>query len=400
MEKGNSKIGVGAVNISDKAKKLVNQALNNNRLSYGPFSQDFENKFAKLHQCKFGIVCNSGTSALEIAVATLKELGNWKDNDEIIVPALTFVASVNVIMQNNLVPVFVDVDYKTYNIDPFKIEEKITPRTRAIIVVHLFGQPADMDPILKIAKEHNLKIIEDSCETVYTKYKGKSVGSFGDISCFSTYACHIIVTGVGGLALTNSSEIAIVLRSLVNHGRDNIYISIDDDKEKHGNALKFIMKKRFSFIRKGYSYRMTELEAALGVAQLEDIELNIKKRRQNANFLINGLKKWGKYMQLPTIFDCAEHSFMMFPIVVKTSDIKRDDLTFFLEENDIETRLMLPLINQPYLKKMFGEDLEERFPVAKNINNNGFYIGCHQELSKKELLYIIDRFDYFFSKIT
>jgi len=399
MEKTNFQVGVGAVNISKKAKMLVNQALDNNRLSYGPFSQEFEGRFSALHQCKFGIVCNSGTSALEISVAALKELGNWKEGDEIIVPALTFVASVNVIMQNNLVPVFVDVDSKTYNIDSTKIEEKITSKTKAIMVVHLFGQPADMDPILSIAERYNLKIIEDSCESVYAKYKGKSIGSFGDISCFSTYACHIIVTGVGGIALTNIPEIAIILRSLVNHGRDNIYISIDDDKGKKGEALNIIMKRRFSFIRKGYSYRITELEAAIGVSQLDDLELNIIKRRRNASFLIKNLKKWGENLQLPTILENVEHSFMMFPIVLRSENIKRDDLTLFMEENGIETRLMLPLVNQPYLKEIFGKDLENRFPIAKYINNNGFYIGCHPELSEEDMKYIINKFDEFFSKV-
>ncbi len=396
-EKIDFQIGVGAVNISDRAKKLVNQALDNNRLSYGKFSQEFESRFAALHQCKFGIVCNSGTSALEISIAALKELGRWKDGDEIIVPAITFVASVNVILQNNLTPVFADVDKHIYNIDPGKIEQCITPKTRAIMVVHLFGHPADMDPILKIASKYNLRIIEDSCETVFTKYAGKSVGSFGDIGCFSTYACHVVVTGVGGLALTNSEEIAVVLRSLANHGRDNIYISIDDDKNKSKESLKMIMKRRFSFIRRGYSYRITELEAALGIAQLDDLKSNVNKRRKNANFLINKLKKWERFIQLPTILKNAEHSFMMFPIVLRTSLVNRDDLTFFLEENNIETRLMLPLVNQPYLKVLYGADLEERYPTAKHINNNGFYIGCHPELGEEELLYIVSKFDEFFS---
>ncbi|MBI2136180.1 DegT/DnrJ/EryC1/StrS family aminotransferase [Candidatus Woesearchaeota archaeon] len=406
-EKIDFQIGVGAVNISEKAKKLVNQALNNNRLSYGKFSQEFESKFAALHQCKFGIVCNSGTSALEIAVAALKELGAWKDGDEIIVPAITFVASVNVILQNNLTPVFVDVDKYIYNIDPKKIEECITPKTKAIMVVHLFGHPADMNPIMKIASKYNLRIIEDSCETVFAKYQGRSVGSFGDIGCFSTYACHIVVTGVGGLALTNSDEAAVVLRSLANHGRDNIYISIDDDKNKSKESLKMIMKRRFSFIRKGYSYRITELEAALGVAQMDNIATNIDKRRKNADFLINNLKKWEKFIQLPTILKGTEHSFMMFPIVIKQPQFlgkpqqlaNRDELTFFLEENNIETRLMLPLVNQPYLKKLFGAGLEERYPIAKHINNNGFYIGCHPELGEKELQYIARKFDEFFNRI-
>ncbi len=398
MEKINHQIGVGSLIISDKGRKYVNEVLDNNRLSYGPFCQKFENLFAKLHQCKYSILSNSGTSALEIAVATLKEAENWKDGDEIIVPALTFVASINVILQNNLKPVFVDVDKKTYNIDPKKIEDKITEKTKGIMVVHLFGHPCDMDPIMELVKKYNLKMIEDSCETIFAKYKGKSVGSFGDISCFSTYACHIIQTGVGGLSLTNNEKYAVILRSLVNHGRNNIYLSMDDDKGKRDKELKMVMDKRFSFERRGYSYRITELEAALGLAQLEDIENIMKQRRKNAQFLSNSLKKWEEYIQLPTIMDGAEHSFMMFPIVIKTDKIKRDALTLFLEENNIETRHMLPLTNQPYLPKLFGEDIEDKHPVAKNINKNGFYIGCQVDLTEEELAYMVSKFDEFFTK--
>jgi len=180
-----------------------------------------------------------------MAVACLKELHGWHDGDEIIVPAVTFVATANVVVDHNLKPVFVDVDPVTYNIDPARIEKKITRKTRAIMVVHLFGQPAEMDPILKIARKYKLKIIEDSAETMFVKYKGKPVGSFGDIACFSTYVAHPIITGVGGVVATSNPKYAAVLRSLANHGRDNIYISIDDDKGKKGKQLQQIIARRF-----------------------------------------------------------------------------------------------------------------------------------------------------------
>ena len=396
MEKINHQIGVGSVNLSNRAKRYVNEVLESNRLTYGQFSRKFEEGFAAAHSCKFGMLVNSGTSALQIAVAALKEKHNWSDGDEVIVPALTFVASSNVITQNNLKSVFVDVDNQYYNIDPGKIEEAITEKTRAIMVVHLFGQPADMKPVMEIAKKHGLCVIEDSCETNFASYMGKSVGSFGDVSCFSTYACHIICTGVGGLALTNDGETAIILRSLSTHGRDSIYASIDDDKTDNEKKLGLIMESRFHFIRMGYSYRATEMEAALGLAQLEEIAENIGKRRKNAQFLIKNLGRHGSMLQLPKIMPGTEHSFMMFPIVVTDKSIKRDDLTLFLEKNNIETRYMVPLTNQPYIRKLFGEDVEERFPVAKYINENGFYIGCHPDLTQEELDYITMKFDEFF----
>jgi perosamine synthetase len=219
MQRRDIQLGVGTLDITPEEKANVMQALDNYRLSYGPFSRKFEREFAQLHDCNHAVFVNSGTSALSIAMACLRELYNWQDGDEVLVPALTFVATANVVLEHGMMPVWVDCDPKEYNIDPAKIEEKITPRTKAIMVVHLFGLVADMDPIMEIAKKHNLRVIEDSCETIGVTYKGKKAGSFGDISCFSTYVAHLIVTGVGGLAVTKDDKYAEVLRSLANHGR-------------------------------------------------------------------------------------------------------------------------------------------------------------------------------------
>jgi len=391
------KIGVGTVLISEQAKKNVMEALNANRLSYGPFLNRFENKFAELHNRKFAISCNSGTSALQIALGALKEIHFWKDGDEVIVPAITFIATSNIVLQNGLKPVFVDVDPATYNIDSSKIEAKITKKTKAIIPVHLFGLSAEMEPIMKLARRRNLKIIEDSCETMFVNYKGKPVGSRGDISCFSTYAAHLIVTGVGGLALTNNPKYAVVMKSMMNHGRDSIYLNIDaDDKLKNEKEVFKMADRRFSFIRMGYSFRLTELEGALGVAELQTRQTNLRKRLSNAEYLIKNLSKYFQYIQLPDWPNYSEHAFMMFPIVIKSKKINRSRFITFLEKNGIETRYMMPLLNQPYYKKIFG-NLEDKYPVAKWINRNGFYIGCHQNLNKDDLDYIVSIFDKFFS---
>lgn len=389
-------IGVGCADISDLEKKYVKEVLDTERLSYGPFLKKFEETFSRMHSSKFAIAVNSGTDALRIAVACLKEAEGWKDNDEIICPAVTFVASSNVILQNNLKPVFADVEKDIYNIDPARIEKAVTKKTRAIMVVHLFGQPATMEPIIEIAKKHNLKIIEDSCETMLVSYKEKSVGSFGDISCFSTYVAHLIVTGVGGLAVTNNPKYAEIMRSLANHGRDGIYISIDDDKNKKGSEFKQIIERRFRFIRLGYSSRITEMEGALGLAQLERSPKILSARKNNASKLIKKLSKFEDKIQLPYCRPDREHAYMMFPIVIKQgSKISKKDFVFFLEENNIETRDMLPLVNQPLYKKLFGEDIEEKFPVAKWINDSGFYIGCHQKITDREIEYIVGKFEEF-----
>jgi perosamine synthetase len=387
-------IGVGTLQLNDKSKKNVMTVLESNRLSYGPFSKRFESEFSNIHGCKYGVLSNSGTSSLQVALAALKEKFGWADGDEVLVPAVTFIATSNIVIHNNMKPVFVDVEKDYYEIDPKLIEEKITDKTRAIIPVHLFGHPCDMGPIMEIADKHGLKVIEDSCETMFAKYNGKSVGSFGDIGCFSTYVAHLMVTGVGGFSLTNNEEYDAMMRSIVNHGRDSIYISIDDDKNKSNDEMSEIISKRFSFVRLGHSFRITEMESAVGLGQLDGWKDMITRRREIAKFLIDKLSRFSEYIQLPKIRDGSEHSFMMFPIVVKNEN--KDKLVGFLECNGIETRDMLPLINQPIYKKLFSSN-EDDYPVAKWINGSGFYIGCHQNLTTKELDYIIDIFIKFFS---
>ncbi len=396
MKKSPVQLGVGTFTATPHAEKYVLQALRSTRLSYGPFSRKFERAFAALHDSQFAVFVNSGTSALSIAVACLKECGGWKDGDEVIVPALTFVATANVVLEHNLTPVFVDCDPVTYNLDSKKLEARITPRTRAIIPVHLFGLVADMDPILKIAKKHKLKIIEDSCETVGVTYKGRKAGAFGDISCFSTYVAHLVVTGVGGLAVTSNPEYAEMLRSLANHGRDSIYMNIDDDKDIDGSGFQEVIRRRFRFVRRGYSFRATELEAALGIAQLEVLSKTLKARQKNAAFLTQNLQKYQQWLQLPFFNPkMQEHAFMMYPIVIKKdAPFTKEDLIFHLEKWNVETRDMLPLINQPVYKSLQIRHTD--YPVADWVNTHGFYVGCHQGFSKAELVYMTKVFEGFF----
>ena len=382
-------ISVGTQTINEKAKEYILQVLETKRISYGPFLKKFEREFAKIHQSKFSIVSTSGTHALQIALQSLKELYGWDAWDEVIIPAVTFVATANIVFHNNLTPVLVDIEPDYYGIDPKLIEQKITNKTRAIIPVHLFGQPCDMDPILEIANKYNLKIIEDSCETMFAKYKNKFTGTFGDIGCFSTYVAHLISTGVGGINTTDSPELAQKMRSLFNHGRDLIYFSIDDVKNKPDKEFKEIVKKRFSFVNLGHSSRLTEFEGALGLSQIENWEWMIEQRRKNAAYLTEGLSCLDNEIQLPKIRPETEHSFMMFPIILKKEEKTR--VINLLEDNGIETRDLLPLTNQPVYKNIpnFRED---DYPIAKIANNNGFYIGCHQDLTQKDIDKIIKTF--------
>ena len=385
-------IALGHLDISAQGKKYVNDCLDNNRLSRGKYTAQLEKQFSELHGARYGVFCNSGTSALQIALATLKERYNYQDGDEVLVPAITFIATSNVVIQNNLKPVFVDVDPETFNMDPTEISKHITSRTRAIIPVHLFGLPAETPAIMRIAREHNLQVIEDSCETMFAGIDGKSVGSFGDMACFSTYVAHLIVGGVGGLVITNDSVNAEMCRSLLAHGRDNIYLSIDDDDNVNDKELERIIKRRYSFDRVGYSYRCTEIEAAIALSELERWEENISRRRQNAKRLTELLRPL-ENLQLPTIPTGYEHSFMMFPMLLKSGD--RAPLLMHLEKQGIETRFMFPLLSQPVYQRLFP-GLLDQYPTAKHLESQGFFIGCHQGLSDADIQFIADTIIQYF----
>lgn len=384
-------IGVGGLILTKSDKIMVNKVLDSNRLSYGNITRQFEKEFAKAHNSTFAIFTNSGTSCLQIALSAMKEYYGWKDGDEVIVPATTFVATANIVLYNKMEPVFVDIDYKTFNIDPDLIEEKITKRTKAIIPVHLLGLPCEMDKIMRIAKKHNLRVLEDACETMFASYNGKKVGSFGDIGCFSTYVAHYIVTGVGGLCITSNPKLAVIIRSLANHGRDSIYLNIDDDKK----LSKEIIARRFKFVRLGHSSRCTELEAALGVSQLHRKESIIKRRKEIGKTYLKGLNDLREYLDFQETPKLTENAYMLFGIVLKKGN--KDDLVNYLEKNGIETRDLLPLVNQPIYGQYFRNKKTD-YPVATKLANSGFYIGCHQYLTNHDTSYVIKTFHDFFKR--
>jgi dTDP-4-amino-4,6-dideoxygalactose transaminase len=393
VKKYNRQIGVGDLRLSAYEKQLVNEVLDSNQLTYGPYTKRFEAEFAAVHDCQFALFLNSGTSALQVALQVLKDRHGWSDGDEVIVPAVTFVATSNIVLHNNMKPVFVDVEPATYNIDAGKIEEKITNRTRAIIPVHLLGLPATMGPIRELAKIYKLAVIEDSAETMFARYKGKSVGSLGDIGCFSTYVAHFLVTGVGGLATTNDPELAIDMRSVMNHGRDSIYIGSKDDHGVDDETFHEIIERRFRFVNVGHSYRCTEMEAAIGIGQLSRKDEIVARRREIAERLTRELAAFQDLVQLPSCPPDRTHSYMLYGMVTRR-DFKRK-LVHYLEELNIETRDLLPLINQPIYRRLYG-NLEEHYPVAKWINNNGFYIGCHPYMSDAEVDFIVEAMRSFF----
>jgi perosamine synthetase len=386
------RIGVGDFNVTPLMREYVDDVLTTGRISYGPYSREFEHQFATMHNSTHAVLSNSGTSSLQVALQAMKELHGWKDGDEVIVPSVTFVATLNIVLHNRMKPVVVDVSPYTYNMDPEKVEDAITSKTRCIIPVHTFGQPANMNKLKIIATMNDLKIIEDSCECMGVSHFNQRVGSWGDIGCFSTYVAHIITTGVGGIATTRNPDYAAKMRSLVNHGRDGIYISIDDDV-KNGQVSKEVVERRFRFESVGHSFRITELEAALGLAQLVTLEDNIRRRQANAFILsseLDDLHQSGT-LQLPRTEHGNQHAFMMYPIIVEK--MTKWGLVDHLEQKGIETREMLPLINQPVYDSLYPE---ERFPVARRINKSGFYVGCHPGLTAKDMRFVAQAIKEFF----
>lgn len=367
-------IGVGDWKATDLIIYNVEKVLQSGRISYGPFSRQFEESVATLHLNDFGVLANSGTSALLVALEAMKEAHGWAIWNEVLVPASTFVATFNVVRQAGLTPILVDVDPDHYLLDTDIATAKVNERTVAVIPVHLFGQPAD---VRALAWANKLKILEDSCECF-----GLNSIATGDITCFSFYISHILSTGVGGMAVTDNSEYATLMRSLVNHGRDNIYITLDDNIDR----LSEVIGKRFSFPREGHSFRVTELESAIGLAQLGELSGWLLARRNNALRLKGMLidLKVDKYIQLPGERENGQHSWMMFPMVCRSSSEKKH-LCNFLEQRGIETRDALPLVTQPVYKI---EKPEVYYPNAYRLATCGFYVGCHPMLDAKQIAQI------------
>lgn len=338
-----------------KQNKLVKDVLKSGRLTYGPMTEKFEKEFARLHKRNYGLFVNSGTDALRIALHAFKKRGGWEDGDEVIIPAVTFIATFNIVLQCGLTPVLVDVD-EDYNLNPELI--KITKKTRAIIPVNLLGLEARMYEITDIATTYGLKVIEDSCEMILSS-------GMGDVSCFSTYMAHHVQTGVGGMILTNQENLAKYMRSMMFHGRDDSYLSMDDNSPE-------VASKRFLFDKPGYSSRATELQAALGLGDLENLFDNLTKRVENARKLCKGLG---------VTFNPG-HTYQFFPIMSGN----RDELMARLEDSGIHTRPIMPLITQPIVKERIRVG---RFPMAEKINREGLLLPCHPYLTDKDIEYIV-----------
>lgn len=390
------KVSLGDVKLDERARRYLLKVIDSNRLSHGPFSEQLEAAFARAHGVPHSLFCNSGTAALQLALAALRETRGWRDGDEVIVPAVTFVSTINVVLQSGLKPILVDVDPNSYTIDTARIDDALTDRTRCIIPVHLLGLPADMDEVLEIAGRRGLSVIEDSCECMFARYRGRLVGSMGDVGCFSTYVAHLLVTGIGGFVTTDDPQLNSLMSSLMNHGRDTAYTHIDDDDDVHAKNFTEVVDRRFRFNRIGYSLRCTEMEAAIGLAQLEDAASMTKARQATASYYLNELRELSDVLELPTRPDDRDHAFMVFPMAMRKGTMH--SLVQHLERSGIETRPTLPLIHQPAYTGLFGDDVATQFPVADSLSRRAFYIGCHPHLTDGDRLHVVETIKRFFQQ--
>ena len=353
--------------IGEKELEYVVDCIKTNWISSkGKYVEEFERRFAEYCGCKYGISTTSGTTALHLALASL----GIRNGDEVIIPAFTMISTANAVVYCGAKPVLVDAEPETWNMDVDQIAEKVTSRTKAIMPVHIYGHPCDMDPILEIAEDHNLYVIEDAAEAHGAEYKGRKAGGIGDVGCFSFYANKIITTGEGGMVVTNDKKVA--------------------ERAMMLKDLAFSKERRFSHTDLGFNYRMTNIQAAIGLAQLEKIDELVERRRKNA-MLYNKLLEDVEGVRLPVEKEWAKNVYWMYSIIIEDDfGMSRDELMKELAKRGIETRtFFIPMHQQPVFQKM-GLFKGERYPVAEEISRKGMYLPSSSGLKEEEIEFIVN----------
>jgi len=375
-------------------------------LTTGRFNREFEKTLARFLTTQHVLTCNSGSSANLLALTALtshllkdKAL---KAGDEVITCATGFPTTINPILINNLVPVFLDVDIPSYNMDVTKLEEAITPKTKAIMVAHTLGNPFDLEKIKAIADKYNLFLVEDTCDALGAEYNGQKVGTFGDIGTLSFYPAHHITMGEGGAVFTNRSVLKRALESIRDWGRD-CYCEPGKDNTcnkrfcQQLGDLPFGYDHKYTYSHVGYNLKITDMQASVGLSQLKHLPKFIEKRQENFDILFNGLKEFEEFFILPKVSPKAKPSWFGFPITIRpNAPFTRNKLVEFLDENKIGTRLLFGgnLLKQPYMKnqhyKIIGDLTNSNIVV-----NNTFWIGVYPGLGAEELNYVLEIFRKF-----
>ena len=370
------RITFGHIEIGDIARARLQEALERNWVSEGPNVQQFEIEFAKHFGYGRAVATSSGTDAGMVAMSTLLERGARR-GDEVITPALAFVATANCILSAGLVPTFVDVELETLNLNPALLEAAITPRTRAIQVVHTMGKPCRMDAILAIAATHRLPVIEDCCEAHGATLNGRVVGSFGAMGLFSFYAAHMVCSGEGGMVVTEDADLALLCRSIRSHGRRGAQLY-------------------FHFDRVGYNSKMNDLEAAIGLEGLQLFPQTFETRRRHLMRLWDLLTpiedRLLLYRDGPGEVICPH----AVPVVLRDAQTSMEGLYRHLEERGIQCKTLFGSLPTQHRAFQFLGYRPGSFPVAERIGRTGLHFGVHQYLHDDDVAYIAESIASYF----
>ena len=345
--------------------RYVTQCIQSNWISSaGRFVREFEDAFAAAMGCPHGVATSNGTTSLHLALATL----GIGPGDEVIIPTFTMIATANAVRYTGATPVLVDAERETWNLDVTQLERKVTPRTRGLLLIHTYGHPVEMDPLLDLAERRGLWVVEDAAEAHGARYKGRPIGSLGRAASFSFYANKIITTGEGGMVTTNDAELARIARRLRDHA--------------------FSDERHFWHKYLGFSYRMTNLQAAIGLAQTERLEEFVEIRRTNAARYTKALSKIPG-LTLPVERPWARNVYWMYGVVVEDEfGISRDELRRRLARRGIETRtFFIPIHLQPIYYAHFQG---QRYPVAEELCQRGLYLPSGATLTEAEITYVCE----------
>lgn len=393
-------------------------------LTTGRFNDQFEKKLSEFLGLDYALTTTSGSSANLLAVTALTshKLGNraLKAGDEVITVAAGFPTTVAPIIMNNLVPVFLDVEIGTYNIDVNQIEESITDKTKAIVIAHTLGNTFELDKITEICKKYNLWLIEDNCDAFGSKYDGKYSGTFGDIMTLSFYPAHHITMGEGGALLTKSKELYDIIMSYRDWGRDcwcktGVANTCGTRFEYQLGNMPYGYDHKYIYSHMGYNLKITDWQASIALAQMEKLPEFINKRRENFDLLYKGLEKFSESLLLPRATEKAEPSWFGFLITVKDNQkFTKNELVKYLEENDVGTRQLFAgnLLRQPafldtefnlrvrksevFSSKQINEEHYKMLPNTDKVMNNTFWIGVWPGMTKDNIDFIINKFELFF----
>lgn len=404
---GESPIAVSGKVFDQTELKFLVEASLDGWFTSGRFTEQFEKKLSEFIDVEYLLTTNSGSSAnlLAVAALTVEDLGDrrLKPGDEVITVASAFPTTVNPLLTYGLVPVFVDIDIPTYNIDVTKIEKAITDKTKAIVIAHTLGNPFNIKAVQAICQKHNLWLIEDCCDSLGSYYENKHVGTFGDIGTLSFYPAHHITTGEGGALFTNNKALKKIIGSLRDWGRDCwCETGCDNSCEKRFEwkfeNLPEAYDHKYVYSRLGYNLKITDMQAALGLAQLEKLPDFIEIRKRNFKLLYEGLSKFKDFLILPEAEMHSDPSWFGFLITVKKESVAdRRKIIAGLEERKIVTRLLFAgdIRKQPYFKNQIYKSVGET-PNTDLVLNNTFWIGVTPLITEEMIKYIIKSFEEIF----